>query len=220
MKPKFTAEHEAYIKGVSTPEGEPFEWGVNWPSLQKLLPSKPARTLDFGCSGGYLLPHLPGEVREGCDSDAGALAIAAALYPGYKYFEWDGVEALVAAEPYDLILAKLALHLVPDLVVVAKNFSKILNPGGAIVISYPHPLRTMQYGFGTYEAMHTYMVRLSYVDLEVTAVHRSLSGIVQPFLDVGMVLTGLDEVRRPESLLIKAEDALSPNRLNLAFRQQ
>lgn len=111
MKPQFTAEHLAYIQGVSTPAGEPFEWGVNWPSLQRLLPKTAGRTLDFGCSGGYLLPHLPGQEKEGCDSDIAALAIASNLNPNYPYFEWNGASPCPHL-PYDLIFAKMTLHLV------------------------------------------------------------------------------------------------------------
>lgn len=217
MKPQFTAEHEAYIKGCSKPEGEPFEWGVNWPSLQKLLPASPGRTLDFGCSGGYMLPHLPGDVREGCDSDAAALAIAEQLTPGYRYFQWDG-STPCGYGPYDLIFAKLTLHLIENFESAVHNLATALNPGGMVVFSYPHPLRTLQYGFGAYGATHTYKVRLSYVDLEVTAVHRSLEGIMQPFFDNGFVLVGMDEVWRPDSMVIKTEDTLVPNRLNLAFK--
>lgn len=79
-------------------------------------------------------------------------------------------------------------------------------------------MRTQQYGFGSYESTHTYKVRLSYVGLEVAAVHRSLVNIIQPFLDAGLLLTGLDEVWRPQSLILKEEDALAPNRLNASFR--
>lgn len=216
MKPQFTAQHEAYIKGVATPEGEPFEWTVNWPSLQKMLPSNPTRTLDFGCSGGYLLPYLPGNVKEGCDSDADALAIAHKVLPDYSYYLWDGLSSCPAGH-YDLIFAKLALHLIADYDVAVANLVQALSLGGRVVISYPHPMRTLQYGFGTYDAVHTYKVRLSYVDLEVTAVHRPLNAIIKPFLAQGLVLTAFDEVWRPPHLVIKTEDTLAPNRINLAF---
>lgn len=217
MKPQFTPEQETFIKVASKPEGEPFEWGVNWPSLQKMLPEKAARTLDFGCSGGYLLPYLPGEVKEGCDSDDAALAIAATLNPGYRYFKWDG-ENPCSNGPYDFIFAKMTLHLLPHYEKAVKNFRDVLLPGGTVVVSYPHPFRTIQYGFGNYDVAHTYKVRLSYVDLEVTSVHRSVAHLIKPFLDVGMVMTCFDEVYRPPALILKQEDSLFPNRINLAFR--
>ena len=106
-----------------------------------LEPLSPGRALDAACGTGRYARHLArlGHEVIGVDVTAEMLARATASVPEARFIEADLREVPVDDEQFDLVVCGLALAHLEDFAPAVAEFSRVLKPGGRVVISVLHP---------------------------------------------------------------------------------
>jgi 2-polyprenyl-6-hydroxyphenyl methylase/3-demethylubiquinone-9 3-methyltransferase len=98
-------------------------------------PGRPgARLLDLGCGGGLLAPHLPqGYTHVGVDLSETALAVARehGLDEGHP---GDVADLPFDDASFDVVVAGEILEHVPDLPRAIREATRVLKPGGTLVL--------------------------------------------------------------------------------------
>jgi SAM-dependent methyltransferase len=101
------------------------------------------RVLDAGCGSGALAAPLRerGALVTGADSSAGMLALARErLGPGVPLHQADLGEPLPFPDAaFDDVTASLVLHYLRDWAPVLREFRRVLQPAGRLIISTHHP---------------------------------------------------------------------------------
>jgi 2-polyprenyl-3-methyl-5-hydroxy-6-metoxy-1,4-benzoquinol methylase len=104
---------------------------------QRLRMARPylgGRVLDYGCSSGALAELCRPEAYLGVDISEEALEVARASHPGYEFDN-----KVSEHERFDVIAALAVLEHVHDPLDLLTGWAGMLNPGGRIVITTPHP---------------------------------------------------------------------------------
>lgn len=115
-------------------------WRVN--EAFKYLPFRINSILDIGCDDGYVLNKLDGlaVIRDGVDPrvDFNADGGGAKLYRG---FFPEVIETYQLKGPYDVIFALAVFEHFSehDLAESSRVISRILSPGGRLIVTIPHP---------------------------------------------------------------------------------
>ncbi|GLS35077.1 methyltransferase [Mesorhizobium tianshanense] len=101
------------------------------------------RVLDAGCGGGAHAAELldGGAILTGVDASAGLLEIAQRRLEGRAQFLVADLNEPLPFEDstFDLILASLVMHYLPDWSVPLTEFNRLLPQGGRLVFSTHHP---------------------------------------------------------------------------------
>jgi 2-polyprenyl-6-hydroxyphenyl methylase/3-demethylubiquinone-9 3-methyltransferase len=98
-----------------------------------LVPPGGGELLDVGCGGGALAPHLPPGYRHvGADLSETALEIARTK--GVEPVKADVADLPFADHAFDVVVAGEILEHVPDLPAVVAEITRVLKPGGLLVI--------------------------------------------------------------------------------------
>ena len=123
---------------------------IEQPGLRALLPELAGRTvLDLGCGDGTLARELArrGAARVlGADPSGRMLALARARTadPRVRYVQGFAEDLSLRSGCADLVVSSLALHYVADLGLLLDQIARWLRPGGWLVASMEHPLRTAE----------------------------------------------------------------------------
>lgn len=208
-----------------------YELGVNGPAIVDLIPSNAARILDYGCGPAFFTETLHQRFRavHGCDKSYPMLAVAREKHPDLILFQWDTDSRHSPPEmlqDYDIVVAKLVVHLLDDLPALVRRLSGILTPGGSLIMSIPHPAQTAPKVSSYWSEVHyreqvggKYGAYSIYHD----PVHRSIERYIQILTDANFVITGLGEPYAPEDLIVKHGAELDyyrlPRRLNIRARK-
>lgn len=121
---------------------------VEQPALMALLPDVKGRSvLDLGCGDGRLCRELAdlGAARVvGVDPSTRMLAAAREFSgnPTVSYRQAFAEDAAFDDASFDLVVSSLALHYVADLGSLLARIGSWLRPGGWLVASMKHPMRT------------------------------------------------------------------------------
>jgi 2-polyprenyl-3-methyl-5-hydroxy-6-metoxy-1,4-benzoquinol methylase len=92
------------------------------------------KVLDFGCGSGALAAHLPSDQYVGVDHDGESLALARRRYPGHRF-----VRDVPLDETFDTIALLAVIEHLSDPGSRLTRFASLLNPGGNLVLTTPHP---------------------------------------------------------------------------------
>jgi 2-polyprenyl-3-methyl-5-hydroxy-6-metoxy-1,4-benzoquinol methylase len=111
--------------------------------LRMARPYLRGRVLDYGCSSGALAELCRPEAYLGVDISEEALEVARATHPGYEFDN-----KVSEHERFDVIAALAVLEHVADPLDVLTRWSGMLNPGGRMVITTPHPSFEWVLAFG------------------------------------------------------------------------
>jgi 2-polyprenyl-3-methyl-5-hydroxy-6-metoxy-1,4-benzoquinol methylase len=112
----------------------PFAPFLRWQRLRMARPYLHGRVLDYGCSIGALADFCQPDGYLGVDISEEALAVARAAHPRHEF------DSKVSEhERFDVIVALAVLEHLDDPLGVLTRWSGMLNPGGRIVITTPHP---------------------------------------------------------------------------------
>jgi SAM-dependent methyltransferase len=97
----------------------------------------PGTALDAACGTGRHTEYLAslGHTVIGVDGSPDMLAVARAKIPGGEFLEGDLRRLPVPDQHVDVVVCALALTHVPDLSPVLAEFTRVLRPGGHLVIS-------------------------------------------------------------------------------------
>ncbi|WP_370895538.1 class I SAM-dependent methyltransferase [Chryseobacterium gossypii] len=99
-------------------------------------------------------------------------------------------------ETFDIVICTLALHYIRDWTVPAQEFSRVLKPGGVLVISIEHPFFEYTcFNSGQYfEIEHVSCIWEGFGDpVEISSFRRPLSECLSPFTDNGFYIDRLVE---------------------------
>jgi SAM-dependent methyltransferase len=162
------------------------------------------RALDAGCGEGWYAGELAarGATVTAIDASETMLAHARrrATYPiEFRRAEL-GTTLPFADGEFDLILSALAIHYVRDYGRVFAEFARLLRPGGQLVVSTHHVVSEVEVQKpADYFATETFEDEWPGVG-KVRFWRRPLSGVLQPLLDAGLVLTRIVEPQPLPSL--------------------
>lgn len=102
------------------------------------------KVLDCGCGTGYSLAYFASRFASadyvGIDSDQGAIDYAASKYPSMKFGVMNGLDLEFPAASFDIVLSFEVLeHLPkPEQLRYLSEMSRVLRPGGSLVLSTPN----------------------------------------------------------------------------------
>jgi 2-polyprenyl-3-methyl-5-hydroxy-6-metoxy-1,4-benzoquinol methylase len=102
--------------------------------LRMARPFLRGRVLDFGCSSGALADLCQPEAYLGVDTSEEALEVARATRPQYEFDN-----KVSEHERFDVIAGLAVLEHLDDPLEHLTRWSGMLNPGGRIVLTTPHP---------------------------------------------------------------------------------
>lgn len=111
---------------------------IEEPVVHGILDGLPVgRALDAACGTGRHAAYLDslGHQVLGVDVSANMLALARAKVPGADFRHGDICQLPVPDQDVDLVVCALALTHVPDLAAAFAEFSRVLRPGGHLVIA-------------------------------------------------------------------------------------
>ena len=195
---------------------------VEQPGLRALLPDVAGWTvLDVGCGDGALARDLMagGAARVlGTDPSARMLALARARTadPRVRYVQAFAEDLDLRAGSVDLVVSSLAFHYVAGLGSLLAQVARWLRPGGWLVASMEHPMRTAELEQGDdpdvagWYATEGRRDQAWFVD-GVVKYHRRLSTTLNLVLAAGLDLRAVSEpVPAPEA--IAARPALDRHR--------
>lgn len=133
-----------YSKMASSKKDDAYEYLINFPSILSLCPSKANKVLDLGTGGGDFAEILSKRFKivEGSDVSPNMVNIAQKRFSKIRFFLLDLEDkfSVISDNSYDLIVCKLVLMFVKDIDNVAKETFRIINHGGYLIVSVPHPL--------------------------------------------------------------------------------
>jgi ubiquinone/menaquinone biosynthesis C-methylase UbiE len=125
---------------------------LDLPEVLRLVPAgEGKRALDLGCGLGqasFKLAEMFGYAVVAVDFDAELLALARKLYSGtgiswvHKSFD----SLWFDDEYFNLIVSCLSFHFIEDMPALLRNCARWLAPGGKLVFSVRHPIRTSNPG--------------------------------------------------------------------------
>ena len=195
-----------------------YEWEVNWPDLCRLLPKVPGKLLDFGIGAAEFTKELVklGYVVDGCDKNVHMLNFGRKIVGINNIYKWDASTKCV--DTYDIVFAKLSLHYVDDIHLVAKNIASALRINGSIIVSVPHPLRSSDNANKSPHTTYSYTAEIGTSGVNATMWHRPLEGWISPFISAGLSLIEISEpVPSKELSTTHSYTYPYPKRLNMKF---
>jgi ubiquinone/menaquinone biosynthesis C-methylase UbiE len=101
----------------------------------------PARILDYGCGEGRyvreLMATFPSANVTGCDISDTAIGIARRSIPEATFIAMDDETADLADESFDLVISIEVLEHVQDIAKSVRELSRLLRPGGRVLVTTP-----------------------------------------------------------------------------------
>jgi ubiquinone/menaquinone biosynthesis C-methylase UbiE len=207
---------------------------VEQPAVRALLPPLlGVSAVDLGCGDGELCRELlAGGAASvmGVDPSAKMLDLARQRTDDERatYIQAFAEDVHLPPDSIDLVASSLAFHYIEDMATLLRHIAGWLRPGGTMVASMEHPIRTSApdrraddlYGVDDYAAEGRRDT--SWYRDGVVKYHRRISTIVNTVLDAGLVIRRVDEpvpteasrrerpdlerhVRRPALLVVAAD---------------
>ena len=142
MRDGWEAEAGKWAAFARTPGHDSSHDGVNLPVLLELLPEPGHRTLDVGCGEGRVTRLLRslGHRVAGADASPTMVRTAAVHQDAAPAVLADATALPFRDAAFDLVVAYMCLHdmdLMPQAVAEA---ARVLEPGGRLCASIPHPV--------------------------------------------------------------------------------
>jgi SAM-dependent methyltransferase len=191
---------EQWLAWARTPHHDVYYSQLNLPALAELVPGAGMRTLDIGCGEGRIGRWLvnSGHRVVGIDSSP-TLASHAREAGGYEEIVCGDAAALPwPADHFDLAVAFMSLHDMPNPFCVIKEIARVLEPGGVLCIAIIHPLNRPTEHFDNYFSEQRFTEVITQHGLEMTfdGVDRPLESYTRALSDNGFVI---DELREPRA---------------------
>lgn len=188
---------QEWLAWARTPEHDIYHSRMNFPQFVSLLPEAGRRTLDVGCGEGrvgrWLAAH--GHRLTGVDSSP-TLSAAAREAGGYDEIVCGDAASLPwPDDTFDLAIAYMSLHDMPDPAPVIAEIARVLRPGSCLAVAIVHPLNRADADLDRYFAMLRFREVVVRDGLRMTfeGVERPLSDYTAALTDHGFVVDRLNE---------------------------
>jgi SAM-dependent methyltransferase len=214
------AHAEQWLAWARTPEHDVYYWRLNLPGFAELLPPPGKRTLDIGCGEGRLGRWLAerGHRVSGIDRSP-TLAAKAIEAGGYdEIICGDAISLPWPAGHFDLAVAFMSLHDMPDPAAVISETARVLTAGGRFCVSIIHPLNRSPEELEHYFTERIFSEEFTRDGLKMTfvGVDRPLESYTRALSAAGFVIEHLREPRASASA-VHAAPALAPAELKPFF---
>ncbi|ANZ39671.1 methyltransferase [Lentzea guizhouensis] len=179
---------------------------IDEPVVKEIVNGLPVGVaLDAACGTGRYAEFLAGRGHRviGVDGSPDMLARARAKVPQGEFLLGDLHRLPVADAEVDLVVCALALTHVPSLEPVMAEFSRVLRPGGHLVIADMHPERVAQGAVPTVRGADGRPGRLS-------AHHHRIGDYLRAALPVGLHVRRCEEPLLPTATRQEPAETLGP----------
>lgn len=208
---------EQWLAWARTPDHDAYHWRFNFPQFTELLPETARTVLDVGCGEGRVGRWLAarGHTVVGIDSSP-TLTAAAREAGGYEEIVCGDATCLPWADnTFDLVVAYMSLHDMPDPEPVIGEIARVLRPANPLVIAIVHPLNRPD------EDLDRYFETLRFHDAITRAgLTMTFDGVDRPLSDYTTALTRhgfvIDRLAEPRP---SAEDCQADGSLMRAFQR-
>lgn len=102
--------------------------------LRAAAPFLRGRVLDYGCGVGVLAGCCLPQAYVGVDIDEESLSLAKQQYPRYRF-----EKEIPEGETFDTVVALAVIEHLPMPAMFLQRCAHVLNPGGHVVLTTPHP---------------------------------------------------------------------------------
>ncbi|MGB3710128.1 MAG: class I SAM-dependent methyltransferase [Erythrobacter sp.] len=141
QKELFEAIHEKYSQATTDRYAEAYkEEFIYRPILSELDGAHSLMELasGVGSASGWMRDHHPDLEISGCDISESACEDFTARH-GRPCYVWDLTKPIDISQTYDAVLVMGGIHhLVADLAMAFENISRMLNPGGKLIMAEPN----------------------------------------------------------------------------------
>ncbi len=201
---------EQWLAWARAPAHDVYFWELNLPAFAELVPRAGRRTLDVGCGEGRIGRWLAdrGHVVLGIDSSP-TLAAQAASAGGYEQVVCADAGALPWPEGhFDLAIAFMSLHDMPDHESAIGELARVLEPGGIVCMAIVHPLNRPPGGLETYfkESRFADVVERRGLTMTFVGVDRPLEAYTRALAAHGFVIEQLREPRASMAAAARAPE--------------
>jgi SAM-dependent methyltransferase len=168
---------------------------LDGPMLARVADGKFASALDIGCGEGRFCRALTtfGIATTGIDPTEPLITEAQRRHPDGDYRIASAEDLPFADDHFDLVVSYLSLIDIPDLPTAISEMTRVLTPGGTLLIANLTSFKTAQSG----DAMQTYLEEFhtweEWRGIRVKNWHRPLSRYMTLLLDAGLMLRHFDE---------------------------
>jgi SAM-dependent methyltransferase len=211
------SEHAAQWIAWARAPGHDSYWSFHRDAFLELVPSPGRATLDIGCGEGRLSRDLRalGHDVTGVDLSPAMVEAARAAEPAIPVHEADAKQLPFGDASFDCVVAFMSLQDVDDLESSVREASRVLAPGGRLVLAVVHPLNSA----GVFQGDEadaplvvdgSYLARSYYADtverdglaMTFVSAHRPIQAYVDALADAGLLVERLREVGLPEAAVM------------------
>jgi SAM-dependent methyltransferase len=202
---------EQWLAWARTPDHDAYHWRFNFPRFIELLPEDPRTVLDVGCGEGRVGRWLAarGHTVFGIDSSP-TLAAAARDAGGYEDIICGDAACLPwPDDTFDLVVAYMSLHDMPDPEPVIGEIARVLRQGSPLAVAIVHPLNRPDEDLDRYFETLRFHDAITRDGLTMTfdAVDRPLNDYTTALTRNGFVIDRLTEPR-PSAEACRADGSL------------
>ena len=232
MRDGWEAEAGNWAAFARTPGHDSTHDYINLPALRALLPEPGNRTLDLACGEGRISRFLLslGHRVAGADASPSMVRLAVGHQDTAPAVLADATALPFRDAAFDLVVAYMCLHdmdLMPQAVAEA---ARVLEPGGRLCASIPHPVSSAG-AFRGREGDAPFLIEGSYLDtapadsvvdrggttLTFHSEHRPIEAYSRALEAAGLLIEAIREPRAPDALLTDAPDKRRWQRIPLSL---
>lgn len=196
-----------WIAWARNPAADRWFWTHNLPALLELVPDGASEALEIGAGEGRVARALAGRgLRVVALEQSPALAAAArAAGGGVEVVEGDAADLPFADARFDVVVASMVLLNLDDLEGAVAEAARVLRPGGALVASTRHPVRSMEPAGGYHrDVTFTEVRERDGTRMAFTDRHRPLADLFAALEAAGLRVEALREPAEARFLHLRA----------------
>jgi SAM-dependent methyltransferase len=202
------ANADQWLAWARTPDHDVYHWQLNLPAFAELVPAARRRTLDVGCGEGRVGRWLAqaGHHVVGIDSSP-TLTQHALSAGGYEDVVCGDAARLPWADgEFDLAVAYMSLHDMPEPARVICEIARVLEAGGVLCLAIVHPLNRPPEHLENYFAEQRFSEPVTRRGLTMTfdGIDRPLESYTRALSRSGFVIEDLREPRASDAIVQQA----------------